>query len=123
MRSSDWSSDVCSSDRIAEPGVLAQPEDPWLAGRVICTLPGFQILDSLAVEADGRVCVATVVNGGITIFSPDGSIEFVPVPDRLTTNICFGGEDMRDAWITASSTGKLYRCRWPRPGLATNYNH
>src|SRR3546814_14818664 len=37
---------------IAEPGVLAQPEDPWLAGRVICTLPGFQILDSLAVEAE-----------------------------------------------------------------------
>jgi len=29
---------------------------------------------------------------------------------------------MRDAWITASSTGKLYKCRWPRPGLKLNYN-
>jgi gluconolactonase len=38
------------------------------------------------------------------------------------TNICFGGADMRDAWITASGTGKLYKCRWPRPGLKLNFN-
>ena len=27
-----------------------------------------------------------------------------------------------DAWITGSSTGKLYKCRWPRPGLKLNFN-
>ncbi len=36
------------------------------------------------------------------------------MPDLITTNICFGGFDMRDAWITAASTGKLYKTRWPR---------
>ena len=28
---------------------------------------------------------------------------------------------MRDAWITASGTGKLFKVRWPRPGLKLNY--
>ena len=32
------------------------------------------------------------------------------------------GADMMDAWITASSTGKLYKARWPRPGLKLNFN-
>ena len=35
----------------------------------------------------------------------------------FTTNMCFGGQDMQDLWITASSTGKIYKTRWPRPGL------
>ncbi len=111
-----WANDI------AAPGVLIPTGDFWLPGRVVCTLPDFQILDSLAVEASGKICVATVVNGGITIFDPDGSYAFVPVPDRLTTNICFGGADYRDAWITAGSTGKLYKTRWPRPGLRLNFN-
>mgnify|MGYP000358388486 CR=1 FL=1 len=28
---------------------------------------------------------------------------------------------MRDAWVTASGTGKLYKSRWPRAGLKLNY--
>lgn len=89
-----------------------------MPGRVVQTLPGFQWLDSLAVEASGRICVGTIFNGGITIFHPtDGSTEHVAIPDMFTTNLCFGGADMQDVWITASSTGKLYQARWPRPGL------
>jgi len=107
---------------LERPGVARDPDEPWAPGRVICTLPGFHYLDSLAVEADGRICVGTIVTGGITSFHPDGSTEFYPVPDKLVTNIAFGGADMRDAWITATSTGSLYRCRWPRPGLKLHYN-
>jgi gluconolactonase len=106
---------------IAEPGVLG-PAPGFAAGRVIHTLPGYQLLDSLAVEAGGKVCVATIINGGITAFDPDGTTEHFAFPDLITTNICFGGADMMDAWITCSSTGKLYRCRWPRPGLKLNFN-
>ena len=94
----------------------------WAPGAVMGPLPGYQLLDSLAVEAGGKVCAATLVNGGITAFDPDGSTEHFPIPDLVTTNICFGGADMRDAWITASATGKLYKTRWPRPGLKLNYN-
>jgi gluconolactonase len=106
---------------ISAPGELAEAP-PFQPGRVVCNLPGYQLLDSLAVEAGGKVCVATIINGGITAFDPDGSTEHYPFPDLLCTNICFGGADMRDAWITASGTGKLYKCRWPRPGLKLNFN-
>jgi gluconolactonase len=106
---------------VAAPGELA-PQEGLIPGRVICTLPGYQFLDSLAVEAGGKVCVATIFNGGITAFDPDGSTEHFAFPDLVTTNICFGGADMRDAWVTCSSTGKLFRCRWPRPGLRLNHD-
>jgi gluconolactonase len=86
------------------------------------TLPNFQWLDSLKVEKDGRVCVGTIFNGGISVFSADGGVEHVAVPDLFTTNLCFGGADMQDVWITASSTGKIYKGRWPRPGLKLAFN-
>jgi gluconolactonase len=105
---------------IVAPGELAPPTG-FAPGRVICTLPGYQFLDSLAVEAGGRVCVATIFNGGITAFDPEGATEHFAFPDVVTTNICFGGDDMQDAWVTGSSTGKLFKCRWPRPGLALNH--
>jgi gluconolactonase len=100
----------------------AATESGHLAARVIVTLPGFQWFDSLAVEASGKVCAATLFNGGITIADPSGAVEHVAFPDPVTTNICFGGDDMRDAWVTCSSTGRLYKCRWPRPGLRLAYN-
>ena len=106
---------------VAEPGKLGPPFAFGQRGRVVCTLPGHQLLDSLAVEANGNVCSATLLNGGITIFAPDGSFEHVALPDPLTTNICFGGADMRDAYITLSGTGKLVKVRWPRPGLKLNF--
>ena len=111
-----WACDVVAAGELG-PGFL-----PGLPGRVVASLPGYQLVDSLAVEADGRVCVATLINGGITTCVPDGGMEHVPVPDPMVTNIAFGGPDMRDAWITASATGRLYRTRWPRPGLKLAYN-
>jgi gluconolactonase len=41
----------------------------------------------------------------------------VPTGDAATTNICFGGPDLRTAFITASLTGRLLETTWPRPGL------
>jgi gluconolactonase len=110
-----WAFDIAESGKLA-PFAFGQ------RGRVVCTLPGHQLLDSLAVEANGNVCSATLLNGGITIFKLDGSFEHVAMPDPLTTNICFGGADMRDAYITLSGTGKLVKVRWPRPGLKLNFN-
>ena len=111
-----WALDISGPGQV-KPGPL-----PVMPGRVVQTLPGFQWLDSLKVEAGGRVCVGTLINGGITVFSPDGATEHVAVADLFTTNLCFGGEDMRDIWITASSTGKIYKTRWPRPGLELAFN-
>ena len=101
----------------------AERDGGHLAGRIVVNLPGFQWFDSLAVEASGKVCVATLFNGGITTVDPaSGAFEHTAFPDPVTTNIVFGGADMRDAWITCSSTGRLFKCRWPRPGLKLNFN-
>lgn len=93
----------------------AVPLDP---NEVLCGLPGKQYLDSLAVDGEGWVCVATIFNGGITAISPDGSTaEHHATGDLVTTNICFGGDDLRTAYVTCSSTGRLVSTPWPRPGL------
>ncbi|MGR3321561.1 MAG: SMP-30/gluconolactonase/LRE family protein [Pseudooceanicola sp.] len=107
---------------VTAPGQVARPEG-FRPGRLLTTLPDYQLLDSLAVQADGRICVATLMRGGISIVGEDGSVEYVQFPgDPYITNICFGGSDMRDAWITASGTGTLYRVRWSYPGLRLNFN-
>ena len=91
-------------------------------GQLLCGLPGFQLFDSLAVEGAGNICVATLVNGGITVIAPHGEVlEHVPTGDPLTTNICFGGPDLRTAYVTCSGTGKLMVLEWPRPGLRLAY--
>jgi len=90
--------------------------------RLLPGIPGFYMYDSLAVDAAGNVCVATLINGGISIVSPAGdAARFVSVPDRLTTNICFGGRDLRTAYITASSVGHLLATDWEGPGLPLNF--
>jgi gluconolactonase len=116
-----WVGRVWAYD-IEAPGKLAGDPNALLGRTPLAGLPGFQLLDSLAVDGAGNVCVATIANGGITVISPDGSsIEHVPMPDPLTTNICFGGDDLRTAYITLSATGRLVAMQWPRPGLRLNY--
>ena len=87
-------------------------------GHLLAGLPDLQLLDSLAVDGDGWVCVATLANGGITQISPDGStVEHLPFEDPLVTNICFGGDDLRTAFVTLSGTGRLVSLPWHRAGL------
>jgi gluconolactonase len=74
------------------------------------------------MEECGNICVATIGECGISVVSPEGElVEFVATPDIFTTNICFGGEVMMDAWMCLSSTGKLMKTRWKRPGLKLEY--
>lgn len=81
------------------------------------TLPGVQWVDSLKLQADGRVWVATLLRGGITVWNPaDNSVDFVETGDPFTTNLCFGGLDMRDIWITCAGTGTIRKGRVDDPG-------
>ncbi len=81
------------------------------------------LFDSLAIEENGNICVATLIHEpGITVFNPDGQvIEQVEFPDPMPTNICFGGDDMGTAWVTLSAMGKLARASWSRPGLKLRF--
>ena len=76
--------------------------------------------DGMAIDAAGNVWVCTPGTGGVEIFSADG----VPVrridlgPGTMTTNLCFGGTDGREVFVTAAGIGKVLRLRAEAPGLA-----
>jgi gluconolactonase len=108
---------------LAGPGELAPGAGVRGApDRVLATVPGDLGLDSLAVSASGKLCIGTLWTGGVAVVDPvDGRVEHIAFPDELVTNIAFGGEDMRTAYITLSGGGKLIRTRWPEPGLKLNY--
>ena len=108
---------------ITAPGVVKNLPYPSPSGGTYVWGSGqYQRLDSLKVEADGRICVATLVRGGISSVRPDGTgEEYVQLSDRTTTNVCFGGNDMRTVWATLSATGRLVKLRWPRAGLKLNF--
>jgi gluconolactonase len=105
--------DIVGMGEVAPSALAAMP------GRVVASFDGRVLLDSLAVDADGNVCVATLVDRpGIASVDPaSGAKSWRDFPDLLTTNIAFGGADMMDAWVCLSTTGRLVKTRWDRPGL------
>ena len=108
---------------IEGPGVIKKaPPFHAHSGRVIAGLGGNARFDSLAVLANGNITVATLTTGYITEISPGGDIvRAVKMPDTYPTNICFGGADMRTAYITLSDQGQLGVMQWPTPGLKLNF--
>ena len=70
------------------------------------------------------MCVGCLMEeaGIVSLDSETGEAVNYTFPDLLPTNICFGGPDMRDAWITLSHSGKLLKTRWPEPGLKLAFN-
>jgi gluconolactonase len=107
---------------VPEPGTPTLGLPINAGGTLLHGAPGMALFDSLAVDGEGWVCVATLGTGGITAVPPDGGEpEFTPIDDPIVTNICFGGDDLRTAFVTSSGTGRLLRCEWPRPGLALAY--
>lgn len=106
---------------IESPGILKENRGRPI-GRMMAQIPDHHLFDSLAVDAEGNVCVATLIQGGITVHSPDGQrAHHIPLPDVLTTNICFGGPDLKTAFITLSTTGRLISMPWEAGGLALNF--
>jgi gluconolactonase len=104
---------------ILGPGKLAKDKWPSPNGaRFVGGPTGYQRFDSMAIEENGNICVATLVNAGISVFSPEGELlEFHEAPEPYATNICFGGPDMRTAYVTLSGYGTLVAVDWPRAGL------
>ncbi|MBC8056396.1 MAG: SMP-30/gluconolactonase/LRE family protein [Rhizobiales bacterium] len=115
-----WSFDIVAPGQVRK---AAWPSPH--GGTMLCASPGdhWQRFDSMAVDANGNICIATLMHGGISIVSPDGkTTRHVPLPDRFTTNLCFGGSDMRTAYVTLSGSGRLVAIDdWPAAGLRLNF--
>jgi gluconolactonase len=113
-----WSYEIISGGEIKPVETLYRNEK----GVCLAGLGGYQMFDSLALEASGNICVATLIKGAISVIAPDGRlVEQVETGDRATTNICFGGPELKTAYITLSGKGQLVAMDWPRPGLPLNF--
>jgi len=107
---------------ILEPGRVRDGDRPGGGAQVLCTVPGPQGFDSLGVDADGYICVATTRSGQITVVAPDGSgWTQVDVADAHVTNICWGGPGLRTAYVTLGAFGVLAAMDWERPGLGLHF--
>jgi gluconolactonase len=114
----------CWAFRLSAPGEIESANGPYRGekGRVVVGLGGYQMFDSLAVDAEGHVCVATLVTGAVSDIWPDGSrVDQYMLPDMMVTNVCFGGPGLRTAFATLSMGGRLVSFEWPRPGLPLPY--
>lgn len=121
---------------LSEPGQIV-PNKQVIDGSYLLSadLPGQAVLDSMAVDVEGNVYVATMLpqgnnplsNGGISVISPSGDVEFVPIvlPAHqvapLPSNICFGGQNMQTAYITCGGSGHLISMPAAVPGLKLNF--
>jgi len=64
--------------------------------------PDEGVPDGLRVDEDGRIWTSAAV--GVFVHEPDGSrIGLVPVPETVA-NLCFGGDDGRDLFVTATTS-------------------
>ena len=74
-------------------------------GRPFVTPEG--VADGFRVDAQGRVWTSS--GAAIAVYSAEGELlESIPFPERVS-NLCFGGADDRDLYVTASTS--LYRLR------------
>ena len=109
---------------ILAPGQVRQR--PWpspAGGTLVAGVGGYNRFDSLAVAASGNICVAALHAGGIYEITPDGrDVRLHPVPDLAVTNLCFGGPDLRSAYVTMSHEGRIGVMDWHEPGLRLHHS-
>jgi gluconolactonase len=113
------------------PGSIDARSSPCADGSFLLTahLPYQGCPDSMAMDEEGNLYVACFlpqgsnpnVRGGIAVVSPHGEVlDWIEIDvednDPLPSNICFGGDDLRTAYITLDGTGRLIACEMKIPG-------
>ena len=108
---------------VTAPGVLDTTSLlPGIGGECLHGFEGMQLLDSLGIDGEGNVVVATLVTGALSVIAPDGTLlEQLVLGDPMVTNVCFGGPGLTTAFATCSATGRLVSFDYPRGGLALNF--
>ena len=111
--------------QIDGPGNFKRVEGPapWEYGRLLANPTGYCLLDSLAIDGKGNVCVGSIPNA-IQVISPDGSsTRRIEMPDLFPTNICFGLAQPTHAFVTLSAYGRLVAIPWPDSGQRLAFEH
>jgi gluconolactonase len=95
---------------------------PW---QTFASLGSSGLPDGLKVASDGSVWVADARGGRIIVFDSNGvPRRNIAVPLPTVTNLCFGGDDMRDLYVVTGShggphdnCGSIFVTRVDVPGL------
>jgi gluconolactonase len=109
---------------ILAPGKLGKGPHRLHPGRLVYSFTGYERLDSLAIDGEGNIVVATLGTGCVTAVSPEGRVRaVVPVPefDIMVTNVCFGGPGLKKAYVTSAGLGILYETDWHCAGQPLNF--
>lgn len=122
------------SFELAAPGVVSRAEFPSPRDSAGITAPNgatlvhgfgdFVRCDSFAIDSEGNIVLGTLGVGELVVVAPSGSIvRRIVMPDLNVTNVCFGGQDLRTAFVTVSisTSGKLVELEWPVPGHRINF--
>lgn len=74
--------------------------------------------DGMRCDADGNLYLTRHGKGTVVKLSPTGeALREIDVLGPHPTNICFGGQDGRTAYVTEAKTKRLVQFRVDRPGL------
>ncbi|MEQ8313309.1 MAG: SMP-30/gluconolactonase/LRE family protein [Gammaproteobacteria bacterium] len=121
------------------PGGTFKPNPKTTDGSYLVTgeFIGSSVLDSMRVDSEGNLYVVTMLpegfdpnlNGGITVVSPEGDVlDFIEIksPDGaiapMPSSLCFGGTDLKTAYITCGGSGYLLSMPSRIAGLKPNFS-
>jgi gluconolactonase len=90
----------------------------WVSEGIFCTLTNGRP-DGMAIDEEGNVWICTPGTGGIEIFDRRGIfLQRIELgAGTMTTNICFGGRERCDVFITAAGIGTVLTLKTDVPGL------
>jgi gluconolactonase len=85
---------------------------------ILCTMMNGRP-DGMAVDVDGNLWVCTPGTGGIEVYSPQGKLlDRIEVgAGSMTTNCCFGGNELSELYVTAAGWGRLLKLKTGTRGL------
>jgi len=71
--------------------------------------------DGMTIDTEGNVYLTTNGKNTVDIYSPAGVLlESIGVPEK-PSNVCFGGKDRDQLYITARTS--IYRVEWDMKGV------
>lgn len=107
--------------------------------RVLASVPAGSVIDGAAVDTRGGYWVALPKNGLIARYTPEGELDrVIDAPTSFPTMVCFGGDDLRQMYVTTGRkdydgvspepeprAGGIFRCDVgeqgiPEPRLASD---
>jgi gluconolactonase len=104
-----WAFDVEAPGRL-----YVKPRARMFGAQLMVGLGGYHLMDSMAVDGDGNLCIATLGDhSGITVVAADAVwVRHIDLPGPMPTNICFGGARQERAYATLSAQGWLVSWLW-----------